>query len=420
MRFVRFAAAAVVFSLISLWSACGDYYRPVAYPLVPTQPNPSFSHQAIVITSNGTNNPGASTTIDVSGDAAISQATVGIMPVHAALVSIVSRVFVANSLDDTVSVFSSSIPTPVSTISLPSGAAPDFVASTEIATVYVANAGNGSVAAISTASNVVANTILVAGSPVAMSELPNAQKVYVANVGIAGGSASVVSINTSDKSVNAPVVASTTAPWTSPVSVASRSDSQRAFVLDKGSGFVSAINTSVDAVTGTTSVGVGADYMFYEATLDRLYVTNPTTNTVTVLDASTDALTATAVSVANAISVTALPDGTRAYIASAAVSATTVSSSVTVLNANDLSVKKTISLASVPAVCATKVPSELSIAAAADSSRVYVGNCDAGNTAVIQTSNDILLLKIPAPLGAFGPPSMTPPPQKPVLVLAGP
>lgn len=423
MKLVRVAGAAVVISLIALWSACGDYYRPVAYPLTPAQPNPSFSHQAVVITTNGTNNPGASTTIDVSGDTAISQATVGIMPVHAALVSSVTRVFVANILDDTVSVFSPSAPTPVSTISLPSGSAPDFVASTETATVYVANSGNGTVSAISTSSNVITNTITVGGSPVSMSELANTQKVYVASAGVGGSNASVVSINTADESVNPPIVASTTAPWISPVSVASRSDSQRAYVLDKGSGFVSAIDTSVDAVRGTASVGVGADYMFYDPTLDRLYVTNPATNIVTVLDASTDGLTAMTASVANPISVTALLDGTRAYIATAAVSGTspqTVSSSVTVLNTNDLSVKTTIPLTAVPAICTTKVPSELSIAAAADSSRVYIANCDAGNTAVIQTSNDTLLLKIPAPLGAFSPPSTTPPLQNPVFVLAGP
>lgn len=424
MRLIRLASAAAVIALMSVWCACGNYYRPVAYPLTPTQPNPSFTHQAVVITTNGTSNPGASTTIDVSGDTAISQATVGIMPVHAALVSSGTRVFVANILDDTVSTFSPSAPTPVDTISLPSGSAPDFVASTETATVYVANSGNGTVSAISTPTDAITNTITVGGSPVSMSELPNTQKVYVASAAAGGAAASVVSINTIDKSVNPPVVASTSAPWTTPVWVMSRSDSQRAYVLDKGSGFVSAIDTSFDTLVGTASVGVGADYMFYDPTLDRLYVTNPATNTLTMLDASTDALTAMTATVANPISVTALLDGTRTYVASAALSGTTVSSSVTVLYTNDLGVKTTIPLATVPAVpppgCTTKAPSELSIAAAADSSRVYVANCDAANTAVIQTFSDTLLLNISAPLGAFNPPITTPPLQKPVFVLAGP
>jgi YVTN family beta-propeller protein len=206
--------------------------------------------------------------------------------------------------------------------------------------------------------------------------------------------------------------------------VVSRADSQRVYVLDKGSGFVSAIDPNFDVVTGTISVGIGADFMVYDPTLNRLYVTNPATNKVMALDASTDALTALTASIANPVSVTALLDGTRAYVASAAVNGTapsqTVSSSVTVLNTADLSVKTTISLTSVPVVCATRTWSELMTAAAEDSTRVYVGNCDAGNTAIIQTFNDTLLLELPAPLGAFSPPATNPPLQNPVFVLAGP
>jgi YVTN family beta-propeller protein len=421
-KLVRVLLVVAIFLLLLVWGACGDYYRPVAFPLNPPQPNPAFSHIAVVISGNGNSNPGASTTIDVSGDTAISQSSVGIKPLHAALAADGTRVYVANSGDDTVSEFSPSSATPVSTISLPAGSAPNFIASTESATVYVSNLGNGTVSAISTVSNVVTNTIAVSGSPVSMAEIPNGQKLYMAKAGTAAGNGSVVSINTVDKSVNPPIVANTSSPWVSPVWVVSRSDGQRVYVLDKGSGFVSAIDTDFDTVVGTpASVGVGADFMAYDPTLNRLYVTNPATSTVVVLNAATDALSATPVAVANPIAAVALPDGTRAYVASAAVNGTTVSSSVTVLNAQGLSVKAIIPLTSVNLQCTTQTWSELSMAAAADSSRVYVGNCDAGNTAVIQTSNDTLLLEISAPFGGpFSPPATKPPLQNPVFVLAGP
>jgi YVTN family beta-propeller protein len=425
MKLVRITLAVATFSLLLVWVACGEYYRPVAFPLTPAQPNPSFSHIAVVITGNGNNNSGASTTIDVSGDTAISQSTVGIKPMYAALAASATKVYVANSGDDTVSEFSPSSAAPVNTISLPSGSAPNFVASTESATVYVSNFKSGTVSAISTFSNVVTNTMAVGGSPVSMAEIPNGQKLYVANAGTSTSNGSVVSVNTIDKSVNPPIVPSTSAPWVSPLWVVSRSDGQRVYVLDKGSGFVSAINTDFDTVVGTPApVGVGADFMAYDPKLNRLYVTNPTANTVVVLNAATDTLAAMTVSVPNAISATALPDGTRAYVASAAINGTgstqTVSSSVTVLNAADLSVKATIPLTSVKVVCTTRIWSELSMAAAADGSRVYVGNCDAENTAIIQTSNDTLLLEMPAPFGAFSPPATSPPLQNPVFVLAGP
>jgi DNA-binding beta-propeller fold protein YncE len=124
--------------------------------------------------------------------------------------------------------------------------------------------------------------------------------------------------------------------------------------------------------------------------------------------------------VANPISVAALPDGSRAYVSSASVSGGNVTSKVTVINAADGSPRATIPVITVAQVC-TSNPSELSIAAAADSSRVYVGNCDAGNVAIIQTLNDTLLLQMPAPLSAsFSKTTGAPLPQNPVFVVAGP
>jgi DNA-binding beta-propeller fold protein YncE len=96
-----------------------------------------------------------------------------------------------------------------------------------------------------------------------------------------------------------------------------------------------------------------------------------------------------------------------------------VTSSVTVNNAPTGAIQSTIPLATVAKVCSSN-PSELSIAASADSSRVYVGNCDAGNVAIIQTLNDTLVLQMPAPLSAAFSSSGTPLPQNPVFVVAGP
>jgi len=172
-------------------------------------------------------------------------------------------------------------------------------------------------------------------------------------------------------------------------------------------------------VVANASVGAGANFMLYDTSRNRLYVANPANNTVTYLDASSDALSAVVIHVANPIAVASLPDGSRAYISTAAVSGGDVSSGVTVVNAADGSIKSTISLTSVAQVCASN-PFELPIAAAADSSRVYVGNCDAGNVAIIQTLNDTLLLQMPAPLSASFSTTGTPLPQNPVFVVAGP
>jgi DNA-binding beta-propeller fold protein YncE len=118
-----------------------------------------------------------------------------------------------------------------------------------------------------------------------------------------------------------------------------------------------------------------------------------------------------------------LPDGTRVYVASASMAGGAVTSQVTVLYTANLSVKTTIPITTAPADngCRNRLAFELAMAAAADSSRVYMGNCDAMNTAFIQTLNDTLLLQMSAPLSANSPKNGgTPPPQNPVFVFAGP
>ena len=403
------------------WLGCGETYRPVATPVIPTPPNPGFNHYAVVLSGNGTNNPGASTTIDVSGDTAVSQATVGLMPSSAFPVSN-SKVYVTNSLDDTVSVFPGTTPTPVNTISLPQGSGPVFVTTTDSNSVYVANAGNNTVSVISINSSVVSNTVAVGVKPVSLAELPNGQKVYVANAGGSGAAGSVQSINVIDATANPPIAACPGAPWVSPVAVVARSDNARVFVLDQGSGYVTAIDTSsgtaVDTVVGCASVGVGANFVRYDSALDYLYVTNPVGESLSVLDASAQSFSNQSVlgviSFApgssacprgcSPLSVAVVPpDGSQAYVATAAASGGFVASAVTVFETATLALGATIPLTTVPQSCVAGTPFELYTAASADGTRVYVGNCDAGNTAIINTSTTAVVTSLSAPLSAAQP-----------------
>lgn len=285
--------------------------------------------------------------------------------------------------------------------------------------MYIANAGSNTVLAIDTISNVIETPLAgvpVGVNPVYLAETPNQQYLYTANAGNGGVGGSVTSIDPVDRTVNPPIANAT---WISPVSVLARSDSNRVYVLDQGSGMVSAIDTTANAVINSVSVGVGANFMLYDPARNRLYVANPAKNTVTYLDASSDALTTAVIPVANPVSVAALPDGSRAYISSAAVSGGNVTSLVTVINAGNGSVKTTIPVTTVAKLCASN-PYELSMAASADSTRVYVGNCDAGNVAIIQTLDDTLVLQLPAPQSALLSSNGTPLPQNPVYVVAGP
>ena len=422
--------------LTLICTSCGDTFRPVATPISPPPPDPSSFHYVLVISSNGPSNPGSSTRIDVSGDTNVGVAKLGLGPVHAALLPNGARIYVANSLENTVSSYLPTDVTAITTVSLPASAVPVFVHTTQNDTVYVANAGNATVSAISTSSNVITSTIQVGTNPVALAETPDGKKLYVANQ----GSGFVTSINTIDKTVNPSIPTGT-----SPVWAVARSDSARVYVLNQGSGTVSSIDTLSEAFSNV-SVGSGGNFMLYDKGRNRLYVTNPSAHTLSILDAATDppALLATIDLTAGTspacpvtcspVSVAVLPDGSRAYVVSYVPGSDPLSSQVTVIDTQSYTVRKVIPLSSVnidsvnPTGCAT-ARFRLFTVAGSDGSRVFVSNCDAGGTKIILTSTDTLVpdlsgnpLQIPAPSSSFAPPSVgeQPPPQNPVFILAGP
>jgi YVTN family beta-propeller protein len=461
MSLWRLVRVFAVFVLLLVWSGCGDQFRPVATPITPPPPDPQPTHFIFVLNGNGANDPGTGTRIDVSGDTNVGVATVGLGPVHAALLPNGSRLYVANSLEDTVSSYALTSLTPVTT-SLPFGSRPVFVHTTENGTMYVANIGSTTtvpptpptVAAISAASNAVTNNIPLNFSPIALAETPDGKKIYA--VGSDGsGVGWVVSINSLDKSLNEAITGLSAPLW-----VATRSDSQRAYVLNSGSGTVSTIDTFSDTVLGNVAVGAGANFMLYDPKLNRLYVTNPTAGTVGILDASTDppsALTGASLAIPQytpqtssdpqnpclgtavvPTSVTALPDGTRAYVSSYQLPASggQICSQVSVINTTNNTVTSATGLvfnvppsgtlttavpvAPDPTGCSSARPAasalapfitnagfRLSVASSADSSKVYVANCDAGSTAIISTSSAAQMANVASPVSDFPPVTTT-------------
>lgn len=448
---------------------CGDVFRPIAQPIPLPPPNPAAGHLVLALASNGTSDAGTLSRIDVSGDSVSSIFTTGVAPVYAAFAGGGSKVYVANSVEDTVSSNSSSSPTQATTISLPqlcggSGCVashPVFVTSTETGKMYVANSGTGTVSVINTASDVVIATVSVdpafagtplpapnpAANPVALAELPNGSRVYSVNQ----GDGTVSRINTLDDTVSTPRITMPAAPiW----AVAS-SDSAFVYVLDTN-GTISAINTLSDTITGSASAGPGANFMFYDAVFSRLYVTNPNpaAATVSIFDVAANILTphiGSPVPIAPAASspctsapmpssVTVLGDGSRAYVASFQPDASSVCTQATVIDSGTGTVSSIIPLTqsanlATQSGCDTARFRTFATASGGGTNslfKVYISQCDAGSVAVVDTfaSNtgtnqhpaDVLEATVPAPLSSFPPLSgqANPPSQNPVFVLAGP
>jgi YVTN family beta-propeller protein len=368
---------------------------------------------------------------------------------------------------------------------------PDYVATSQNNAVYVANYGaendpncnlpsTDSVMVLNPVTKAVGNIAYLpaASHPVAMVETPSGSDLYVLNQ----GNNSVSDLSPSDLSTMATIPLASAPSW-----AVSRLDSQRVYVVTQGDGELYTINTATNALVPQSpqavgGPGAGANFVLYDKSRNRLYVTNPTSGKVFVFDATTDPPTpvgsAAGISIplpphcslqtcstVMPVSVTALPDGSRFYVASYATATSacpdpTLSAAgcvipqLTVFNAAALTVKSTI-FPLLPSVTTTAgasspyalVPStfcatvnsyaptsarfRMSAAAATDGSRVYASLCDGGSVAIVNTtasstatgqSNgaDTLVTDLLAPFSAGTPQSnQEPPPQNPVFLLTG-
>ena len=203
---------------------------------------------------------------------------------------------------------------PITVGTTPSGVA----ASPNSSRVYVANSGNNTVSVINTATNQVISTIGVGSSPQGLAISPDGTKVYVAN----GGSNTVSVINTATNALVDtkpgtkpidPIVVGT-----SPQGVAISRDGTRVYVANSGSGTVSVINTATNQVISTIGVGSSPSAVAVTPTGDRVYVANRSSNTVSVINTATN--TVVPISVGSAPTAVAVsPNGTRVYVANSGV-----------------------------------------------------------------------------------------------------
>ncbi len=336
---------------------------------------------------------------------------------------------------------------------------PVFLNSTQTTAMYVANYNSNSVAEINTTSNIVSNSATVGMNPVSLAETPGitnngAPKLYVANQGSAAVSGSISSLNVTDLSQNAVTGFS----GITPVWMVARGDSQKVYVVTQGDGKLITIDTATDTATtpdctATPSlcVGAGANFIFYDSHLNRLYVTNPAAGllyvfsdtggandtpspltpgglTIPGLTAASTPFACSTCSAPVPVSVTASPDGVGFYVASYqtapapcpdpnvsgacvipewvafdATSLTATTFAMTLLTwapagatpgpfaTNQFAVSPVASCvpASLTALYSpTTTRFRVFTATAADSSAVYVSSCDAGIIASINTTDN--------------------------------
>lgn len=230
----------------------------------------------------------------------IAQVPLQAVPVGVALNPAGSRVYVTNSGSNSVSVIETgkhgivpiADPTNVgstrSYIDLGTGKVPWGIAvSTSGSKVYVANSGDNSVSVIDAASNTVTKNIGPVGMrPYGIAVSPNKPRLYVTN----HDDNSVAVIDTDSDNFLA-LVNQNGSLFNKPYGVAVDPAGNYVYVANKGdgtaSGTVSVIDTATDKIIRTVTVGKGPTGVAVSPAGDKVYVVNSTDNTVSVIDAAT-------------------------------------------------------------------------------------------------------------------------------------
>jgi YVTN family beta-propeller protein len=316
-----------------------------------------------------------------------------------------SNPFSPNNSPGTVSVIATSTNTavgaPITVGHQPSGVAvtPDG------SKVYVANTSDNTVSVISTATNQVTATVPVGTNPVGAAATPDGSSVYVTNE----GSGNVYVISTATDQVIAIV-----AVGAGPFGVAVTPDGDVVYVANVGSNNVSVIATATNTVVDTIPVGTSPQGVAINPNGTKIYVANASSNNVSVITRSVitfsralnfnqrDTVSATVAVGAQPFGVAVTPDGGTVYVTNSHQQQS-VGGSVSVIAASSNTVTQTITVGNLP----------FGVAVTPDGSKVYVANMSDATVSVISTASNMATGTVtvgsnPYALGNFiGPPTLT-------------
>jgi YVTN family beta-propeller protein len=461
---MKWLAASALLVLVGT-TGCGSQYRPVINPVVPTGPASQPTSYLVVFSQPGLNpsslpptappcpatestgvpggyaNPGVITMLDFSGDTIIVTATLGNGPVGFALDSTGANAYSENC-DGTIStvpisaqlqtklVQSSTLldtpltgstsnvpPVPINALAITGGQ-------------YVVEQGRNAVAAMTGSPPALKQEIFVAPSVINMTGIAGAQRVYSISQGnsLPGGSlnwgqcatpsqvnvpgeADAIEISTNNISAQIPL-------GICPVYGRTSADGKRTFILNRGSGTITVINSQLNQLdsvqpgapsstpppspylngtgtinlcdpTGAAKCNAGPVFASLYSTNGLLVTANYDNNTISIIDTNLDIygndgpnfgkVLATVPVGKNPTSVSVLQDGSRVYVANQG------DGSVTVVSLTTFTPTKTIPLGA-------SVPNPQSITSTYNYpiGKVYVSGQNSPYVTVIRTDTDVV------------------------------
>lgn len=441
------SGAAGVLALVTLGLAgCGNQYRPVVTPINPTGPAALPTANVVVVSQPGYSplapgvigpcapgvtygTPSVYSLVNFSGDSLMNQANGGNGPLTFALDTGGALVYgpncdgtLTNATASTTALVSKDIQT--STL-LPSSS--NWVPSNNLlanGNLYVTEICPGGTACVcpngaTTCMNFVSQMtgspealkqdIPVAPSLINLTGFSTAERLYAISQGNSGGGTqpawgdcatpSNVTVNGEADAIETTTntISATLPLGICPVYGFMTPDAQRTFIMNRGSGTVTVINSqlnAIDAAHPSIPVGAGPVYADYYRQAQLLVTANYDSNTISIIDVSLDQygndsttfgrVLATVPVGLHPVEVSVLQDGSRVYVANQGDLTTTPATpgSVSVVNLSDFTVEKTIALTANPHAIASVYNYPIG--------KVYVSSQNSPYLTVIRTDTDVV------------------------------
>jgi hypothetical protein len=440
------AAATVLSGLAVLAVGCGNQYRPVITPIQPTGPASQPSAYVTIVSQPGFGplpagdvgpcqpgvtygTPSVITLVDFSGDSIVNQADGGYGPITYSLESGGADVYAPNcdgTLTTAQATTASLLTKDVQNSTLGLGAN-SYATNTLLAGInlYVAQTGpneltcpaTNCVAQLTGSPEGLKQEIPVAPSLINLTGYSTGERVYAISQGNSNGGTQPAwgdCANPSSVTVNgeADAIETTTNTisahlplGTCPVFGFQTPDELRNFIMNRGSGTVTVINTQLNAIdttlnaAGTINLGAGAGpvYADYYRPGQLLVTSNYDGNSISIIDVSLDqygndsstfgTVLATVPVGLHPVEVSILQDGSRVYVANQGDIATCTASgagcgSVTIVNLQTYTVEQTIPLTSNPHAIGSIYNYPIG--------KVYVASQNSPYLTVIRTDTDIV------------------------------
>jgi len=164
-----------------------------------------------------------------------------------------------------------------------------------------------------------------------------------------------------------------------PLGVAVNLDGSKVYVTNYNSSTTSVIDTSTNTVTATVPVGSNPYGVAVNPNGAKVYVTNTASGNVSVIDTATNTVVATVPVVGGPDGIAVIPDGTKIYVAN------NESNTVSVINTSTNTVTATVPVGIWP----------YGVAITPAGSKVYVANFYSNTTSVIDTSTNTVTATVP-------------------------